>query len=84
MSGARAVSVGCQCGVDLDHLGVSQLSTIKLPSSSLSVLCHLEGSHYSQPKLKKWGIMLASMRSGDSLMAQPRKNLPAVQETEEM
>ena len=60
------------------------ISSVHAITLCLSTLYSLEGSHYSQPKLKKWGIMLASMRSGDSLMAQPRKNLPAVQETEEM
>lgn len=46
--------------VYFDHLGevvLAGFSTIKLPFTPLSILWYLEGSHYAQPRLKKWEVM---------------------------
>lgn len=47
--------------INLDHLTEMvfvRFFTVKLLFSPISILYSLEGSHYGQPTLKKWLVML--------------------------
>lgn len=55
--------------VDLDHLdevmlGLSTINSLSTPP--LFVLNSMKGSHYPQPTLKEWGVVLDLLEDGVS------------------